>query len=110
MANGRTRREPAFDTRADAGALNLRLTREDRAGGHMAKAARRATTRDGGDERPPRRGTPKGSGRSLLGRFVYFGLVLGLWGLIGIAGIVAYHASQLPPTDQLTVPKRPPNI
>ncbi len=31
-------------------------------------------------------------------------------GLVAVAGIVAYHASQLPPIDQLAVPKRPPNI
>ncbi len=29
--------------------------------------------------------------------------------MIGLGGI-AYHASQLPPIDQLAVPKRPPNI
>src|SRR5918997_3711112 len=107
MANGRTRREPAFDTRADAGALDVRLSREDRAGGHMAKAARRATRRDDHDDRPPRRG--KG-GRSFFGRIIYLGLVLGLWAFIAVAGVVAYHASQLPPIDQLAVPKRPPNI
>ena len=41
---------------------------------------------------------------------VYGGFVLGLWGVIAVAGLVAYHAAQLPPIDQLSVPKRPPNI
>ncbi len=36
--------------------------------------------------------------------------MLGLWGAMGLAGLIAWHASQLPPIDQLTVPKRPPNI
>jgi penicillin-binding protein 1A len=27
-----------------------------------------------------------------------------------VAGLVAYHAAQLPPIDQIAVPKRPPNI
>jgi penicillin-binding protein 1A len=31
-------------------------------------------------------------------------------GAIGVAGLVAYHATQLPPIDQLAVPKRPPNV
>ncbi len=48
--------------------------------------------------------------RSFLGRLVYAGVVLGLWCVIGLAGLIAYHASQLPPIDQLAVPKRPPNI
>src|SRR5688500_1589541 len=101
MANGRNRREPAFDMKADAGALDVRLSREDRAGGRMGQAGRcGAAQRDEGSS----------GGRSVLGRLVYFGLVLGLWGLIGAAGLVAFHASQLPPIDQLAVPKRPPNI
>src|SRR5215203_2962572 len=109
MANGRTRREPAFDTRADAGALDLRLSREDRAGGHMGQAGR-APTRRGGDHSGGRQPKRQGGIVSAFGRLVYLGFVLCLWGLIGIAGLVAYHASQLPPIDQLAVPKRPPNI
>ena len=48
--------------------------------------------------------------RSFLGRFVYWGFVLCLWGGVAVAGLFAYYASQLPPIDQLAVPKRPPNI
>ena len=36
--------------------------------------------------------------------------MLGVWGFVGLAGLVAYDASQLPPIDQLAVPRRPPNI
>ena len=36
--------------------------------------------------------------------------MLGIWGLVALAGLVAWNASQLPPIDQLAVPKRPPNI
>ena len=38
------------------------------------------------------------------------GSLLCLCGVMGLGGVVAYYASQLPPLDQLTVPKRPPNI
>ena len=41
---------------------------------------------------------------------VYWGVVLSVWGAIFLAGLFAYYASQLPPIDQLAVPKRPPNI
>jgi penicillin-binding protein 1A len=61
--------------------------------------------RGGRSERVARR--PR---RSFLGRLVYWGFVLGLWGGVAIAGLFAYYASQLPPIDQLAVPKRPPNI
>src|SRR3954447_21377022 len=106
MARGR-RREPVFETGA---ASDMRLSQEDRAGGAPARSkARRGTaqpTRGSG-----RRGRgPKKPSRSLIARGVYGLLVLGCWAVIGLAGLIAYHASQLPPIDQLAVPKRPPNI
>src|SRR5690606_33240356 len=62
--------------------------------------------RGSGSKKPKRRG----GGRALLGRLFYAGVVLCLWGIIAVGGVVAYYAAQLPPIDQLTVPKRPPNI
>lgn len=76
--------------------------------------ARRRTSRHDDDRstrRPSRSRKPKRrGGRSLLGKLIYAGVVLGLWAVIAVGGVVAYYASQLPPIDQLTVPKRPPNI
>jgi penicillin-binding protein 1A len=57
----------------------------------------------GGRGRRPRR-------RSLIGRLISWTLVASIWAAIGVAGLVAYHATQLPPIDQLAVPKRPPNV
>jgi penicillin-binding protein 1A len=75
--------------------------------------ARRRASSNGGDgprrTAKPRKSKRKG-GRSLFSKLVYAGLVLCLWGVIAVGGVVAYYASQLPPIDQLTVPKRPPNI
>ncbi len=48
--------------------------------------------------------------RSLVGRLVYWSAVACLWCVIGLGVLIAYHASKLPPIDQLAVPKRPPNI
>ncbi len=126
MANGRGRDgrgEPNFDVPEGRGAgrgADLRLSRADRAGGGVASGSSRG--RDG-EDRGSRRAKPAAKSgvrrtgsskkvrrRSLLGRVVYAGWVLGLWAVVGIAGLIAYHASQLPPIDQLSVPKRPPNI
>ncbi|MGO4706439.1 transglycosylase domain-containing protein [Microvirga sp. 2MCAF38] len=114
MANGRNRREPVFETpAADARDGDFRLSPEDRAGAPMT---RKRASRDGDDEKPTRprarrsKKPKRRGGRSLLGKLFYAGVVLGLWCLIAVGGVVAYHASKLPPIDQLTVPKRPPNI
>ncbi|WP_208976238.1 transglycosylase domain-containing protein [Polycladidibacter stylochi] len=40
----------------------------------------------------------------------YWGLVLGLWGGITVAGILLYYAAHLPPASEWAVPERPPNV
>ncbi|WP_324617722.1 transglycosylase domain-containing protein [Microvirga pudoricolor] len=112
MANGRGRREPVFDAPAvDAGETDIRLSPEDRSGGRMA---RRGASGERNAGKPPARRKVKKArrrgGRSLLSRLFYAGIVMCLWGVIAVGGVVAYYAAQLPPIDQLTVPKRPPNI
>jgi penicillin-binding protein 1A len=114
------RREPSFgydrgESRVDG---DMRLSPDDRparfrnapAQPEPGRQLRNPPKRDkrgggGGGKRRGRRGR-----RSFLGGLFYWTMVLGLWCVIGVGGIVAYHASQLPPIDQLTVPKRPPNI
>ncbi|KPH79577.1 transglycosylase domain-containing protein [Bosea vaviloviae] len=111
------RREPSFaqgrgESRDD---FDMRLSDDDRpARGHRApprqeprNAPPRRDKRSGGGGGGRRRGR---RGRSFLGGLFYWTLVLGLWGVIGLGGLIAYHAAQLPPINQLTVPKRPPNI
>ncbi len=46
----------------------------------------------------------------MIGRLVYWALTLSIWGAIGGGALAVYYGSQLPPIDQLAVPKRPPNI
>ena len=114
------RREPSFESalatpRDD---FDLRLSADDRPSPvyrstpqrheeprEVPRREKRAGGGNGG-----RRGGRKRRGRSLLGGLFYWTMVMGLWCAIGIGGLVAYHAAQLPPIDQLTVPKRPPNI
>ncbi|MFK7793127.1 MAG: transglycosylase domain-containing protein [Devosiaceae bacterium] len=55
-----------------------------------------------------------GSGRGwfgrLIGRTFYWGFILAIWGVIGLAGVIGYHAMQLPPASEWRVPERPPNV
>ncbi len=96
----RTRIEPRLDWRDEAGE-DLRADPADRPpSARRTKPAKAARGKK-------RRGRPR---RSSLGRALYWMAVLGVWGVIALGGLVAYEASQLPPIDQLAVPKRPPNI
>ena len=99
----RTRIEPRLDSRA-GGAVG---------GDLRADPADRPPTSSRKKKSAPRSGSGAKRGRrrrSVLGHLVYWGVVLSVWGAIFLAGLFAYYASQLPPIDQLAVPKRPPNI
>ena len=94
----RTRIEPRFDARARDD--DLRADPADR------------PSRRRPEPKPARRAKKKGRSprRSTIRTLVYWPAVLGIWALVALAGLVAWNASQLPPIDQLAVPKRPPNI
>ena len=71
-------------------------------------AARARHSNEPGSAGRGRKKAPKR--RTILGHLVYWSAVAGLWLMIGVVGLIVYHASKLPPIDQLAVPKRPPNI
>jgi penicillin-binding protein 1A len=109
------REQPPEDE--DAADVQDGMTRANGRGG--ARQAPRGSSQ--GSSRPAGRGKVgvnaraagkrrRGGGRSLLGHLAYWSVVLGLWAFIGVLGLFVYHASKLPPIDQLAVPKRPPNI
>jgi penicillin-binding protein 1A len=61
----------------------------------------------------PRRKKTSKSGRrkrGLIRRLFGWTMFVGIWGLIAVAGILAYYAATLPPTSEWAVPKRPPNV
>jgi penicillin-binding protein 1A len=87
------RREPVFDSGPE-----LRVGANDRPGGGKPPAKRKRSKKSRG---------PK---RSLIGRMIYWGAVLGLWLMIGIIGVIAWTGAHLPPIQSLEIPKRPPSI
>jgi penicillin-binding protein 1A len=95
---GRQRREPRFDDdRPASEPFERGLSAEDRPAGRSTRGGK------------PRR-KAKGAGSSWFGRLFYWGFVLAVWAVIGLVGVIGYHAMKLPPIDRLAVPKRPPNI
>ena len=124
------------DTSSKGAALEVRLTPADRTvapaeGRRAADASQGAGT----DERRTRR-VPRGDGgdggkgapasskadagtpgrgdkqRKRFGfiRLIYWGVVLTIWTVIGLAGLFAWVALHLPPIQSLEIPKRPPAI
>src|SRR5450631_2449161 len=92
-----TRREPVFDSGPE-----LRVAASDRAtGGNSKPPAKRKRARKA--RKAPHK-------RSLIGRTIYWSLVLGLWLAIGAAGTIAWTGAHLPPIQSLEIPKRPPSI
>jgi penicillin-binding protein 1A len=97
------RREPSMSGRNTR--LDLRMDPRDRAGGHHD------TRRNRGAEKPRRkRGSRGGKGRGPIARLFYWTFVLGLWGGLIFAGLIAWQFTKLPPIQTLVVPKRPPTI
>ncbi|MEM1286278.1 MAG: transglycosylase domain-containing protein [Pseudomonadota bacterium] len=98
--------EPSFGGSATptrrTGASETRSARPSSSGGNRKRPA----------ERRKRKGRGSGGGGfgRFFGRMVYWSAVLGLWACIGLAGVIAYHAMQLPPASEWRVPERPPNV
>ena len=92
--------EPSFERAQTARPAGLRASRDDAPGakGRQQIKSMRESAR------------PRRQRRGFFGALFYWGFVLSIWGLIGVSGLVVYHFNQLPPIDQLAVPKRPPNI
>jgi penicillin-binding protein 1A len=118
------RKEPLFGL--PAALADLRLTAADRipnAEDKPKKPAKSSVKRkaDDSDEESPRerKAQPSRSGAKRrsksrggfsLGRLVYWGAVLALWGVIAAIGVVVYVGAHLPPIQSLEIPKRPPTI
>ncbi|MCA0340144.1 MAG: penicillin-binding protein, partial [Proteobacteria bacterium] len=64
----------------------------------------------------PRRGSGRrrqSSGGGFFGlfrRLFYWCVVLGIWGAIGVGGLVLYYGARMPSATSWSIPDRPPNI
>src|SRR5664280_1402137 len=92
----------------------------DKSGRAMASrrgqsGARREPVGDSGpgkssSKRSNRRPRKHARKRSLIGRAIYWSLVLALWVVIGGVGTIAWTGAHLPAIQALEIPKRPPSI
>src|SRR3954451_13872182 len=118
------RKEPLFGL--PAALADLRLTAADRipsAEDKPKKSAKSSSKRksEASSDEPPRERKAQASRSGAkrrskspisagLGRLVYWGAVLSLWGVIAVVGFVVWVGAHLPPIQSLEIPKRPPTI
>lgn len=84
--------------------------REPRFGPDYDEEERRERRAAGRSRAKPERRRKRRRRGSFVGALTRLALVGLIWTGVAGAGLVAYEAAQLPPIDQLAIPKRPPNI
>lgn len=113
----RERVEPTFGDGPEEDGDEIRLDAGDRIGGkrtasrsknHAAKSEPK-TSRGSKQKRGRKRRSSGGLSR-LISRMIYWCIVLGIWGGIGIAGVVAYYGARMPSANVWSIPERPPNV
>ena len=102
------RLEPSFETSGPSGGGDLRLGPGERVsgGGRRSPPKTKATGRKG---RAPRRKGPGGP-FGVIRFLIYWTVVLGIWGGIGVAGLVLYYGARMPSAANWSIPERPPNV
>jgi penicillin-binding protein 1A len=84
------RREPVFDSAPEP---------------HISTSERKAAPRRKRSKAKAK--AKRGPRRSLIGRAIYWSLVLGLWLVIGVVGVLAWTGAHMPPLQSLEIPKLP---
>lgn len=114
MKKSRNRIEPSFGAPEDDDSDDdIWVDSTDRVAGVRQTAA--VKKRREPEEPLPRKSKRRAKARSgglfgLIRRLFYWCIVLGIWGVIGVAGVVIYFASQMPSASSWEVPARAPNI
>ena len=104
--------EPSFERGRDDG--DLRVTAGERVvGGGNTKTSRPKPS----GKKKARRGKASAGGGSrggglagVIRSLVYWCLVLGIWGAIGVGGLVLYYGARMPSATSWAIPDRPPNV
>ncbi len=105
--NGRI--EPSFDAPPSRGG-ELRVSAEDRVvGAPPAKPAKTGTARKPASRKSTQKKPARGGFFGFVRKATYWGLVLSIWGGIGLAIVVGYYAVRLPSMASWSIPQRPPN-
>jgi penicillin-binding protein 1A len=109
----RHRVDPSFDE--DQAEDDLHIDADERIIGNGSRKTARKSARAAAakPERGNGRGRREPQGRGFFGTiraFIYWCIVIGIWGAIGVGGLVVYYAAQMPSAGSWSIPDRPPNV
>lgn len=120
-ASGRSgqRIEPSFGGNEDDDGDDFRVEASDRV--TTSRKAPRGkssgqTNRSNGKKKPAgkrgggRRGSGGGGLVGLVRTLFYWCIVLGIWGAMGVGGLVLYYGARMPSAESWSIPDRPPNV
>ncbi|OOG74450.1 penicillin-binding protein [Sinorhizobium sp. A49] len=109
--------EPSFGNSADDDDDDFRIEASDRVTGGGRKPARDkpASAPKKKAQRSKRGGSRRGSsgGGGFIGlvrTLFYWCIVLGIWGAMGVGGLVLYYGARMPSAESWSIPERPPNV
>ncbi|WP_307226302.1 transglycosylase domain-containing protein [Pararhizobium capsulatum] len=110
----RQRMEPSFEEEATDGD-SLNIGAGERVSGGSRKASAKPAGKSSSRKTPARKTSrrQRGSGGGFFGpvrRMIYWCVVLGIWGAIGVGGLVIYYGSRMPSATSWAIPERPPNV
>ncbi|NUS70601.1 MAG: penicillin-binding protein, partial [Ensifer adhaerens] len=120
-ASGRSgqRIEPSFGGNEDDDDDDFRVEASDRVT-TSRKAPRGKSSgqsnRSSGKKKAPgkrgggRRGSGGGGLVGLVRTLFYWCIVLGIWGAMGVGGLVLYYGARMPSAESWSIPDRPPNV
>ncbi len=114
-ANRKSQRiEPSFQVSGGRDDDDFHVGAGDRvAGGGGRKPRGKAQKTEKPQRSASRRRGGSGGGGGLFGlvrRLIYWCVVLGIWGAIGVGGLVLYYGARMPSATSWSIPDRPPNI
>ncbi|WP_011583294.1 MULTISPECIES: transglycosylase domain-containing protein [Chelativorans] len=99
--------EPSFGAPGGRRSGTLSVSQSDR----ILPPARRPSRKKGKKKAHRRSSRARRSGLGgFLRGFVYWSIVLALWGGIAAAGLIAYYGAQMPSLTTWVIPDRPPNV
>ncbi|WP_421579205.1 transglycosylase domain-containing protein [Shinella sp. M31] len=115
VANRKSQRiEPSFQASGGRDDDEFHVGAGDRvAGGGGRKPRGKAQKAEKPQRGARRRRGGSGGGGGLFGlvrRLIYWCVVLGIWGAIGVGGLVLYYGARMPSATSWSIPDRPPNI